>query len=48
MKSEQYFYSDGTSGDKSNYTYEFDAIGNATKQTVAYGANINISYISYY
>lgn len=47
-KSEQYFYSDGTAGDKSNYTYELDASGHVTKQTVTQGANIDISYISYY
>lgn len=48
MKSEQYCYADGSKGDVSSYTYEFDASGLATKQSVTQGANIAISYITYY
>ncbi len=47
-KTEQYFYPGGSNGDISNFTYEFDAGGNVIKQTIAQGANISISYISYY
>ena len=48
MKSEQYFYAGGTQNDVSNYTYEFDAKGLVTKETITYGGNMSISYFTYY
>jgi hypothetical protein len=48
LKSEQYVYSDGTQVGPIVRVYEFDAAGKVIKQTSQSGANINITYISYY
>ena len=48
LKTEQYTYPDGSKGNMTTYTYEFDAKGRATKETSTQGGNLDISYITYF
>ncbi|HEV7780465.1 MAG TPA: hypothetical protein VGO58_04320 [Chitinophagaceae bacterium] len=47
VKSEQYFFSDGTIGDKENYTYEYDAKGRVTKVISTEDGDIYTTTYSY-
>lgn len=47
IKSEQYFFSDGTMGSIENYSYEFDAKGRVIKRTSEADGDIDVTYFSY-
>jgi YD repeat-containing protein len=48
LKSEQYFYPDGSSNEKTSWVYEFDGMARPIKQTSTHGNNLEIIYFSYY
>ncbi len=47
LKTEQYFYSDGSTNTLDEQSYEFDNNGRVTKQTSKSGQNIEILYYTY-
>ena len=47
IKSEQYFFSNGSVGEKENYSYEYDAKGRVTKFTSEADNDLYITFYSY-
>lgn len=48
LKTEIYKYPDGSNNGLITYSYEFDAMGRATKSTESHNGNLSIDYITYF